>query len=566
MMNSTFKLMTLAVVMSFLTLTAAAQVHLSEDFNNGWPAGWTTIDGDGGTYNANLGWVPNSGSWRILEDYDTTGVMDSAAVSSSWYDPIVPADDWMITPQVTLGAAPQISYDEKAQDPAYPDGYELRISTTTPDAAGFNANPAIYTVGAGANPAVRQTFSLATYANQSVYLAWHNNSTDMFTLMIDNVVIDEIPGGEDAAVTAVDAIHTTYTQLPVGLGIGIDLGGTIENTAAGTVTNAQLNADVELVGTGSVYTTSSAGVTLTAGQTSTENLGNFVPVQVGQYVVHYDVTIAETDQNAANDVMMSDTIMVTDSTIAKDDAIITGTLGIGAGTIGWLGNQFTIPASDDLTSITWLIDPNATGTMDGQYTRAQVLDMNGGTPNAVLFETDSMMINGPGPHLITMAAPVTVPTDFVLVVVEPDSNTVLGTTSAIFTLGTGWVDFPGNPFGGWSNNEDFNFNVTYFLRGNFADSTGVGLEDVAMTDEDGIIISAYPNPAVSNVNLNVAFVDQTDFTVEVMNSLGQAVHTESFRNISTMNKTISVDNWAAGVYTINVTTSEVRKTLQFVKQ
>ena len=239
----------LAIFVAFISLSygASAQI-LSEDFNAGWPATWTTIDGDMATYNASLGWPEASGSWRLRENYDNAGVGDSAAVSSSWYDPITPADDWLITPQVTLGANSEVIYDEKAQDPSYPDGYELMISTTTPDAAGFNANPALYSVGAAANPAVQQTFSLAAYANQSVYLAWHNNSTDQYVLMIDNVVIQEAGAelNENSIVAsaypnpAVDVLNVTINQVVETISI-ISLDGKVVSTTNVDGTGAIVN-------------------------------------------------------------------------------------------------------------------------------------------------------------------------------------------------------------------------------------------------------------------------------------------------------------------------------------
>jgi hypothetical protein len=560
----TLKAILMSALFSFVMMQANSQVILQEDFNNGWPAAWTTIDGDGNLYNANLGWIPNSGSWRIVDDFDSLAVMDSVAVSSSWYDPVAPADDWMITPQVTLGSNSQISYDEKAQDPAYPDGYELLISTTTPDVAGFTGagSGVIYTVAAAANPSVRQTFNLAAYAGLPVYIAWHNNSTDQFVLSIDNVVIEQLAGGPDGAVSSVDML-SEYTQLPVALGMSINLGGTIENVGGSGATGAMLNADVELVGTGSVYTTSSTGIALASAATSVEALGTYVPTVVGSYVVHYDVSINEADGNAANDVMMSDTIMVTDSTIARDGGMVAGTLGIGAGTPGWLGNGYTIPAAAGLTSITWQIDPNATGTMGGQYTRAEVWDMAGGIPNAVVAVTDSMMLTGPGPHNVTMpivGGAFSVPTDFVLVVVEGDSNTVLTYDANIYTAGATWVDFPGNPFAGWANSEQYNFFPAYHIRGNFATSVGLPTNELS-----NLNVNLFPNPVSNALNVQVSSEEAQDIQMMIVSSTGQVVYNETISGVQHLSTGLNTDNWATGVYHLRVLTATGVETVRFVK-
>lgn len=538
------------VLFAFMCLSYGVDAqYLTEDFDAGFPATWSTIDGDGATYNANLGWATTTGSWTVFDDYDNPGVGDSAAVSSSWYDPVTPADVWMITPQMTIGVNSQVIYTEKAQDASYPDGYELRISTTTPDVAGFNANPALYTTAAASNPASQQTISLAAYPNATIYLAWHNNSTDQFVLMIDDVEVNEVgAGADDAAVSAINTLE--YTEIPLGLGIGLDLGGTIESVGNTALTGATLTVNV-YNGASVVYTNSSAGTALAPGASATEALGTYTPVGTGLHTMEYIVSVNETDVDILNDTLMTG-VMVTDSTLSRDDNVVTGTLGIGAGTTGWLGNEFNIPAAGELTSLTWVIDPNATSTMDGQFTRAEVYDMSGGVPNAIIAVTDSVQLTGPGPHVVTMpivGGPFTVPADFVAMVVEGDSNTVIATTSGIFTPTKGWVDFVGSPTGTWANNEDFNFNVVYMMRANFGGDPGVSLQENVLTNN----VEIYPNPTSSDFTVAVSGLTTNELTISITDASGKVIMTKEVTDVSeNVEVPVQMNGLNEGIYFVKI--------------
>lgn len=116
--------------------TASAQTIFSENFNGNNPlANWTLFDQDGLTPAANVNYVTDA--WVIREDFDTTGVNDNVAVSTSWYSPAGTANDYLVSPAITVTTDNYLFYDVKAQDPQFPDGYELLVSTTTATVAAF---------------------------------------------------------------------------------------------------------------------------------------------------------------------------------------------------------------------------------------------------------------------------------------------------------------------------------------------------------------------------------------------------------------------------------------------
>lgn len=163
---------------------------LDENFERGsFRPGWSVIDVDGLTPAGAVSFVSDA---FVVADQFEPG-MNFGAYSTSWYTPAGQANDWMVTPQVTLGAASMLTWDARAPDPAYPDGYEVRISTAGPVVADFMANPALFTIANEGAMFMPHSVDLAAagYMNQDVYIAWRNNSNDEFILVVDNVQITE---------------------------------------------------------------------------------------------------------------------------------------------------------------------------------------------------------------------------------------------------------------------------------------------------------------------------------------------------------------------------------------
>jgi hypothetical protein len=162
---------------------------LTEDFENGMPAGWALFNVDGRNPDAQVSYV--NAAWIVREDF-ARNVNDHAAFSTSWYSPTGAADDWMMTPALKLPAVGTctLRWNAIAYDPAFPDGYEVRISTTTKDVAGGLANPALVSIGAEESNWTSRSVSLSAYAGATIYVAFRNNSNDRFVLLIDDIVVE----------------------------------------------------------------------------------------------------------------------------------------------------------------------------------------------------------------------------------------------------------------------------------------------------------------------------------------------------------------------------------------
>ena len=191
----------LSLLLLFIAYGSNAQTIFSENFNGANPlANWTLINNDGLTPNTNVAFVNNA--WVITADSANTP--DSAVISTSWYTPAGTSDDYMVTPAIALTANNVLEWQAFAPDANFPDGYELRISTTTPTVAGLLANPALFTTtGENSTWTNRSVdLGLAGYSNQTVYLAWRNNSNDMYLLLVDNIKVYK-PAALDVGISAI---------------------------------------------------------------------------------------------------------------------------------------------------------------------------------------------------------------------------------------------------------------------------------------------------------------------------------------------------------------------------
>ncbi|MCF8307471.1 MAG: choice-of-anchor J domain-containing protein [Bacteroidales bacterium] len=109
----------LLLLMGFSMAGLVFGQSIDENFNDGWPDGWTTIDnGD------------NEGTWSYSDEY---GVDGTGCVELDCYDSGLPnsgqADDWLITPQFTVAEGDMMSFDTHC-NADYPDEISIMISKT----------------------------------------------------------------------------------------------------------------------------------------------------------------------------------------------------------------------------------------------------------------------------------------------------------------------------------------------------------------------------------------------------------------------------------------------------
>lgn len=163
-----------------------------QDFNGtNWPANMPRVNRDGRTP-ANATWMGNN-AWVINQGVG--GVAGRYACSTSWYAPAGQADDWMITPEITLTDNNLLTWKSQAFEAAYADGYEVRMCTNCP--ATFNNNnvltsftTVLFSVAEDQAVAFENhEVDLGTYSGQTVRFAFRNNSNDMNLLFVDDIMV-----------------------------------------------------------------------------------------------------------------------------------------------------------------------------------------------------------------------------------------------------------------------------------------------------------------------------------------------------------------------------------------
>ncbi len=263
-----------------------------------------------------------------------------------------------------------------------------------------------------------------------------------------------------------------YTKIPLPQALSpLNYSGTISNVGSGPITNVQMKVNVLNGAMTNVFTATSTAVpTITVGSNAPFALSGFTPTIADVYTVQLINLINETDGVSSNDTV-SYTLEFTDTVFARDNGIATGTLGIGPGTAGELGQNFTLANSDVLSSVSFQIG-NGGGVMNGQPIFASIYATDGtGTPTTLLATTETLIINNALDSMWTahvLGGLILPAGTYNVALNEADSNITVATTNQIFTPGKTWVRFGTTP---WSNNEAFGFNVSYILRANFGDGS-----------------------------------------------------------------------------------------------
>jgi len=234
-------------IIPFILIFAAFQTKaqiFSEDFNAGIPSTFTLTDGDGLTPN-NTNYTV--GSFASSNLTSSAGIAEDCAVSISWFNPIACcADDWMVTPSITIPNSTNpiaLTFNAITYEAAYPDGVEVYVSTTGTSPSDFLSTTAIYNTtpttpgpvstpiaGNGENDVwTIRSVDMSSYAGQTIYIAFRNNSNDMNILGIDDIIVKELQDNE-ATLSSLDI--TPYSAAPAN----INISGVVTNSGGNTIT------------------------------------------------------------------------------------------------------------------------------------------------------------------------------------------------------------------------------------------------------------------------------------------------------------------------------------------
>lgn len=470
------KTLLLLLAFGLVRFSAQAQVLFSEDFDGiggstaggpgtyTFPAGWSLRNVDNRAPDPSVGYMGTE-AWIRREDF-ANNVADSAGFSTSWTSPAGLVNRWMWTPAISgITAATVLTWNAVTYDASFPDGYEVRVMTSPNTPGGSNGSignqitnsTVVFTVAAENTTWTPHSVSLAAFAGQTIYIAFRNNSNDKFLLLIDDVVV-ESPVTNNAVMSTSDTLE--YTLTPTRQTMTAPFNGKITNNGSNSISGVYMQVRVLDNGGSVVYTNTSPLQASLAPQA----VGNFaVPASgilaPGDYTIEYTAHHSVADANPSNDTLRS-LMTITGAEYARDNGIITGGLGIGAGDGGYIGQDFELVRPDIIDTIGIFVNRGYTG----RQLAVTIWNKSAGLPNVIVASTDTILYPDDSARFyrIPMAnGAIGLPAgDYTVTGVEfvLDSTIQVGTCLALFTPGTGWVNWPSSPAGGWANLESFGAN------------------------------------------------------------------------------------------------------------
>lgn len=308
------------------------------------------------------------------------------------------------------------------------------------------------------------------------------------------------PLANDVGITRVTTPHPEYTIIPETQYAGTALTAEVEVENFGAAAATGVVVTTEIFSAGNLSTplttlTSTAIPTLAVGATATVTVGTYTPpAGADTYIFEHTVSTTSPDQDPAND-SESTSFTVSTGTYARDDGQSSGSLGIGANATpgvydnAILGQNFELINNGRIDSITARFSSPTAG--DSVRIAVYATNATTGTPTFQVAFTDSYIFTAADAAAgVLLTLPITngpvslTAGTYYVGVREYNENVTLSTTPVIFTTGTTWLRWNGNPNGttAWSNNENFNFNVTYVLRPNLLPSCDNFVSTTTTTD------------------------------------------------------------------------------------
>ncbi len=273
--------------------TCEGPALLDEEFENGIPGNWTVLNLDTNTLQASMINKGFTGQWQPF-----TRLSRKSVANSCYFVGNGSADDYLISPAVTLGSGPIcLSWMGCQQFSFFSDGYEVLISTTVPTPAAFQSNAPLAVVAPEQALWTEHAVSLSAYAGQTVYIAfWYNNQQGTgYALHLDAVRISN-PVSRDAMVKSLNLKEVVAPG-------NYPITGTLFNGGTASISSMTLNWNVNN-GTPNTMNVSSLNI-LPSTYYSYAHSVNWIPATNGTYKLKVWASNinGSNDQYLANDTL-----------------------------------------------------------------------------------------------------------------------------------------------------------------------------------------------------------------------------------------------------------------------
>lgn len=431
------KIAFLWLLCSFLGIATAAHaqtVVFSENFQSGMPANFTLFDMDGRTPAPSTAYITSA--WVARPDFlmpAFTG--DSAAFSTSWYSPNGAADDWMITPAITLTSASVLRWQAAAYSADYPDGYEVRIFTAAPTTATLASSTVLFSISAEIPSRTQRQISLAAYTGQTVYIAFRNTTNDGTLLLVDNIEVRTVPANDIALQQRLP--RQQYSKIPFQQYQPQADTLQIQNVGLQAVSNPTA---MRRISRGNAPTPQNSApsnsiASLASNAAAELRYAPFVPTLADVYNFEF---ATPADQNSQNDTLRLSIDLR--NSYARHTGSMVRDLGYGeAG--AFIGFMVDINSAQDALSVSAYM---AAGYLENRVAAVLFATDANGTPTTAVAYTDTLAANNQAAwYTLPFPAPVSLAAGrYLVALIEFNQPLKLGFTQGHFTPATVWASAP----------------------------------------------------------------------------------------------------------------------------
>ena len=298
------KVLLVAVAM-LLASTLSAQTLWEEGFSSGIPSSWTMFQDNNTAHNSNF-----TAPWTAVSSY---GNPAPGVVSASWFDPAGIADRWLITDAFVVPAAGYVfALDAACYEAAYPDGFQVKVSTTNRDSRDAFTTT-IINVPAATTDFTEYRGSLDAFVGETIYIAVVQNSNDMNFLICDNFKV---------YIPADDELKLMSVNVPAYLAMNTDgnVSGEVKNLGNNNLTSFDVTYSVN--GGSDVATYTVTGVNVPFG--STCSFVHNVPLNESVQG-NYEVVVTVSNPNGVEDPTPNDNTLSATTVVYDASATVART-------------------------------------------------------------------------------------------------------------------------------------------------------------------------------------------------------------------------------------------------
>ena len=229
---------------AFFAMAMNAQTLFEENFDNGIPNTWQTIDDDGDGFNwlSVTDLLESWGASDYLEYYVYDGTGNAAAAISYDYSDYssLDADDWLISPAITIpsSGAYCLKWYAMSDDASYPEHYAVYVATGNTIEA-LSATSPLFNSNATEAEYELQSVPLVAYAGQTIYIAFRHQCSDKSALYLDQITVEELP--------ATPEIKLAKLNIPsvVDINVDYDVRGTVINQSGSALNSFDITYSID---------------------------------------------------------------------------------------------------------------------------------------------------------------------------------------------------------------------------------------------------------------------------------------------------------------------------------